>query len=209
MDFYKLRIDTDDTESVIALLDRYSYSYLVGFENQEGSNPHIHAYLETNTKGPTLRASIRKYFGGGNGSYSLKTTEEDPLEYIAYIIKDGRYEEENIDPELLTRALEYDRKIKAEIKEKKANRRTTLQKIEDRYFSDIVGDGPYILSKLDQHVTPSYIAESVVSYYKEEGILIRKFMLVSLVQTLCLKYTQTYANTLKNELLEALKPSIW
>lgn len=64
------------------------------------------------------------------------------------------------------------------------------------------GESPYLSEKV---ITKEYIVDIVVHFYwNNETRLIRKFMLVSLCQTLCLKYIPYYQKELKQELLQSL-----
>lgn len=92
MEQFKVRIDTDDVEKVVQFLEKYSTEYLLGLEDVL-QNPHVHIYIRTIHKPQTLRNRIRLDFGKGNGSYSLtkvKETEEYPMTYLKYCIKQKR-----------------------------------------------------------------------------------------------------------------------
>lgn len=196
---YKIRIDSHAIQSIRMLFTKYFDRYIVAFEGGE-ENPHCHAIASSTAKSATIRSNIRKLFGSGNGSYSMKELDEEyPLEYIAYILKEGKYENSGYPESILQEAKDYDLKIKQEIKEKKQERRTILQKIDDEYFSNIedgVIDGHYV----DRH----YVVSSVLDFYKKSGTLIREFQLISLSQTLCLKYIPHYTEELKCRVLDKL-----
>lgn len=201
LSYYKLRVDTTDVRTVLSLLSSYTDKYLVGFENQETDNSHCHAYIETATKQSTLRAAIRKQFGSGNGSYSLKALDEkEPLEYIAYCIKENDYKH-NLPQEVIDKAKAHDASVKTEMKKKKESRKTILQKIEEKYFSH-VEEG--IDQERQEYVTKKHVVDCVLSYYRESGNLIRQFMLVSLCQTLCLKYVNSYEYEFHQKIYDAL-----
>lgn len=184
LSYYKVRIDTNDRTRTTNFLDKYSDCYLISFENQETDNPHCHGYLETTTKQATIRNAIRKQYGGGNGSYSLKSLDEErPLEYLAYIIKEGDYVNSGIPEETLAKAKEHDALVKTQMKEKAKQRRTTLEVLQEELASDLVvqQDESYIRYK-------ERILMAVIHWYKKKGTLIRQFMIVSQVQTLLLKH---------------------
>lgn len=184
LSYYKIRIDTDDRTSVTNLLDKYCDTYIISFENQETDNPHCHGYIETTTKQQTFRANIRKRYGAGNGGYSLVVLDEQyPLEYLAYMIKDGDYLNRGVPQETLDLAIEHDKKVKLQMKEKKASRRTTLQVLQDEYSEELI---PRECENYELY--KGRILTLVIKWYKEKGTLIRQFMIVSQVQTLLLKY---------------------
>lgn len=185
MEYYKLRVDTDDKEKFREFLLKYTDKYLFAMENKGKENTHIHAYMETTTKQATLRTNIRKRFGSGNGVYSLKELDAAaPVEYLAYCIKEDKSYDTNLSPEVIDLAKEYDFQVKKEIKEKKANRKTILQKIQAEYEFEI---GKY---DADQIIT------IVIQYTKDHELPVREFAMLSQVQTLLLKYSPEYFHTL-------------
>lgn len=197
---YKIRIDSHDRTNIKLLLSKYSDRYMLAFEGQSSENPHCHGFFATTTKPATIRSNLRKQFGTGNGSYSMKELDEDyPLEYIAYIIKEGDYIEHNMPPEILVKAKEHDTQVKLELKAKKEKKKTVLAQIDEKYFSDAVNG---ILD--DNFITKEYVVDKVLEYYRESKGLIREFMIVSICQTLCLKHVRSYERYFKNRILEKL-----
>lgn len=198
--YYKIRLDTHERSHVRTLLDKYCDSYIVSYEGEASDNPHCHGYLETTTKQATIRNAIRKQFGAGNGSYSLKSLDERrPLEYLAYILKEGDYECSGISEEDLTKAKEHDLKVKNQLKEKKANRRTALQVIQDELSEE--------LPPREGETYEDYkkrLLLLVIRWYKQKGTLIRQFMIVSQVQTLLLKYHEHGDHELYCSLIERI-----
>lgn len=201
--YYKLRVDTDDLDKMEEILKKYSTNYIVSLENEGKDNVHSHSYFETTTKGPTIRNVLRKIYGSGNSVYSLKELDEaEPIEYLAYVIKEKKYRY-NVSEELIEKAKEYDSKVKEQIKEKKLKRRTVLQCLEDyiKEHHSSIFTNPYGPSQKD-------MVKIVVEYYKSQGILIRRFMLTSLVDTLSLKYVPNYSERLELEILGSLNHSV-
>ena len=196
MQYYKLCVDTDDMYGLIEILDKYSSKYLVCQENLLTDNAHCHAYLETLVKQATIRAAVVKVYGSGNSSYSLKELDEQyPLEYLAYCLKENNYKH-TLPQDIIDKAKEHNKLVKAGMADKKAKRRTQLQCIEDEYFSTQLAPGGACYDK-------QYVCDSVVQYYENSGILVRKFMLVSLCQTLCLKYVPSYNLKLSQDLFDS------
>lgn len=195
MKYYKLRIDTDDRKSVVSLLNVYSSRYLISIENEGTENTHCHAYLESDSKQATIRAAIRKNYGGGNGSYSLKELDEQhPLEYLAYCIKENNYVH-NLSSDVLSKAVMYDAKIKSEMKEKKKNRRTILQKMVEEFKYE------------EGKVYVSDVITDVIEYYRKNEILVREFAMISQVQTLLLRFDPQYRITLSGNIHRAIDKS--
>lgn len=183
---YKVRVDTQDVDKFKLFLDKYSDVNCYCHEHKFEDNPHCHAYMETTAKQGTLRNRIRKDFGSGNGSYSMKEVEKDPVEYIAYMMKDGDFCAGNIAESLLREAQEYDLKVKTQIKEKKKSRKTVMEQMIEKFNYD--------------EVPPQdrcQVVTDVVAFYKDERKLVREFAMVSQVQTLLLRYIPAYANDLE------------
>ncbi len=89
--FYKLRVDLSDLVPFRRVLsnlgDCPSYAYVI-----EGGteHPHCHWYLESFLGAAGLRSRLRSMGLRGNGSYSLtRSREQHPIEYLAYLMKEG------------------------------------------------------------------------------------------------------------------------
>lgn len=182
---FKLRVDTIDPDVVGHIAQHYSSDcYLYCSENVGADNPHSHLYLELSEKNkdqPALRTYIRKNVGSGNRCYSLvKLDEFKCVEYLAYVIKGGDYLVHNL---CLVSAKDYDFNVKSDIKKKKKTPQTVLSDIEATF-------------QYSGNISQYQIIENVIQYHKTKGTLIREFALVSLCQTLCLKYSEGYQHTL-------------
>ena len=205
MKYYKLRIDTAEGKDVILkFIKKYSETYLVAFEKQGSDNPHVHMYIELLSNiSSSLRQAIRRKFGAGNGSYSLKEVDEQfPIEYLAYCIKDKNYYySPNFPVSVIDEMKDHDRKVKEEIKHKKLSRRTILDTIKDECFKDVdpkthLVDGAYLRKK--------DVVMRVVNYYQSSKKLVRKFAIISQCQTLCLEYVPSYSYILYNDILKSI-----
>lgn len=137
---YKVRIDLGivSLDSVVGAVHGYdALAYVV--EGSMTENPHIHLLLTTTVKEKTLRARFRKLGLKGNGGYSMKEmTEEFPLEYMAYMMKEGKPEWINFPPEKIEEAIAHDMKVKAEMKLKKESRKGVIIMIEKEVLSEPV-----------------------------------------------------------------------
>lgn len=188
--YYKLRTDISDVPSdkIIELVKKYSECYAYAFEGIDTVNPHMHFYLETMTKNQTLRAALRKLKLTGNGKYSLKETEKNPIQYLAYLTKEGKYEFVNIPVEVVKQAEEYDAQVKLELKEKKENKKRVLDHLieyVDKNFDTIKLKSSSGVSWLDKNKV--IIIRLVVKYHLEKNILIRKFQIKAYVDTIMFK----------------------
>lgn len=197
MEQFKLRIDTEDVDQVITLLEKYSTEYVLGLEDVL-DNPHVHCYLRTNTKESTLRNRIRLDFGKGNNKYSLgkvKETTDYPMTYLKYCIKQKRIKFSLKDVTLT--------QIEDHITEKekyKAKNSTTWKDIYD-WIEENIDKPEYNINKLYEinnieeamkmkipvsHTLQHY-KMLVVKYYMVHDKLIRLHQVVSTAQTIYLK----------------------
>lgn len=197
---YKLRIDTQDLDVLEKIQNKYFESYLRGMESveqyddKEDTNPHVHYYIHMfEEKTNPLRQYIRKYIGKGNGIYSLKELDEEyPVEYLAYVLKDGEIKSENISQEVLDKAKEYDISVKASIKDKKAKSIPIWQRIIDEYEYESKSQAP----------TKEQVLYDVIKWHKDNFKLIREFQIVSYVQTILVNIDKDYEHRFRNRLLE-------
>lgn len=176
MEYYKLRIDLKILvlKQVTTFLDVHStdkYAYCI-----EGGevNPHVHCYFATQVKNATLRKHLRELGLSGNGGYSLKQCEEDPVEYLAYMMKEREYDFSHLPPDLVKLVKAHNDEVKKGMKEKKAKKKTILQGIEELL------DERYEFS--DQEVQLA-----ILNYHLENNLLVRKFQLQSYYDTIMLR----------------------
>lgn len=197
MNAYAFRVDTIDPAICGHIASHYSPDcYLFASEGVGSDNPHTHFYLEmTSQTREALKAYIRKYVGEGNQNYSSKRLDSlKPVEYLAYVIKCGDYSVLNVD---LTKAKEYDFNVKASKSKNLKKNATVMQDIENVFEYQAKS------RFLDRHV----IIHDVIQYYKEKGVLIRESTLVSLCQTLMLKYLPDYVGVLSHNIDRAIDKS--
>ena len=198
MNFYKLRVDTDNIDTIEGILKKYSSNYIVCLENVGTDNTHSHAYLETNEKQATIRNVLRKTFGSGNSSYSLKELDEQyPTEYLAYVVKEKLFRH-NLPQDVIDKAIAHDKEVKEGIKEKKANKKTQLEKIIELNKEQLEG-----MKQAKGYSMPE-ITDMVLKYYKENKILVREFQIISLVQTLSLQYVDGYLEEYSRKLVDKM-----
>lgn len=174
---YKIRIDTQSYDLVQKLMDKYAERYLYTFEKIGTPDMHVHIYMETRHKEPAIRRMIRSRFGSGNGVYSMKRVELEPIEYLAYCVKAGK-PTHNLGDELIEKANAHDEKVKLSLKAKKESRRSQLDLI-----SEFVGEE----KELD------IIIHRVIDYYREKGTLFRRFFVQSVAETIWLQNNPDYA----------------
>lgn len=89
-------------------------------EGMKGENPHFQGYFESVINQRTLRSQIVKIAGKGNGKYSLKESDEKPIEYLAYLKKeDPSPVMFGFSQEVLDEVDVHDEQVKKEMKDKK------------------------------------------------------------------------------------------
>lgn len=182
MKHYKLRIDTEDRDKVLQLLKRYSTRYLVCIENIGTENTHTHSFFSTDKENRTIRAYIRKSFGKGNGTYSMKELDEEfPIEYLAYCVKENNYIT-TFTSEEIQKIKELDLKIKSEIKQKKKDKLPVWKKI----LELIKEENQDWRKPKHEDLRYERVFRSVLQYHKENELLIRRFQIQSYSDTICL-----------------------
>lgn len=183
---YKLRIDleTVSVDSVLNVVkDSKCYAYVV--EGSQSENPHIHFYLLTEVKNLTLRARIRKLDISGNKAYSLKKLDEDyPIEYFAYMMKEGKVTWVNVEDKYIQEATAYDLKIKQDMKKKKSEKLPV--------WKQIMESMPPREDDSDLTRFRDSVAQAVVDYHIEKSLVIRKFQIISYVDTICCHLSDLY-----------------
>lgn len=182
MNFFKLRtthkvVSFTDTLPVIrSLCEVYAYCHEGG-----DTNPHCHWYLETSRQMPAIRARLRK-LQEGNRFYSIKTLDEQyPLDYLAYMMKEGDFHFDRLPPEVIEDVKARQEEVKNGILDKKQNRRRVI----DILF-DLVTE-TYPNAEFDSDSYSKLIIPIVVDYHLEKNITIRPGQIEAYVLTILLK----------------------
>lgn len=181
MKFYKLRVDLFDVTDydIINLVDDYCETYCYCVEGGD-DNPHMHFYLEFSNSPESIRKKLRELGLKGNSSYSLKELDEKtPLEYIAYLMKEGKFVNVGVDDVILQSAKDYDKKIKDEIKQKKQNKQKTIDKVTE-----------YVKERIRKDYIWGDVAHLVVQYHLENKLMVRTFIIKSYTDTIHLRLNE-------------------
>lgn len=197
MNYYKLRVDLASItpERVVELIQSYADVYMYCIE-QGKNNPHIHAYFESDTKGQAIRQSLRNKGLKGNASYSLKNSDEQyPIEYLAYMMKEGEWHESFLPKEILDKAKEYDNAVKESILKKKAERKTILIQVEE-YCKDL----------LQRDFTILDLVQRILRFHKENRKPVRESQIIMYVQTLAVWYESKSIDYIENNILRKIFP---
>lgn len=199
---YELRLTTDNEEFVREVCSKYSAdTYVYAFESPPTKRPHFHVYLQMSKGAEALRRHLRQQGFKGNTGYKMSKVR-DSLKYLAYVIKDGNYTVHGVLPHSLDDIKSYDLSIK---NAKKSTRQSALQNLVDVIDELVVKlDDYYVLKSNGEIFTEKWIVDQIVSYYASQGTLIREFFLVSLAQTLSLKYVASYERRLSHRILDRM-----
>lgn len=184
MQYYKLRIDLTaiSRNDITDLLNKHSTVYASCIEGFKTDNPHMHFYIETTTKSQALRVQIRKLSSQkGNGSYSLKTTDPNPVEYLAYMMKENKHDFSKLSPKIVAKATKYNEQVKQSMADKKAGKTSVIDKLSKLVEEEnLVQDGV---------MNETGVKLMILRYHKDNRLLVRKFQLQSYYLTLRLRYT--------------------
>ncbi len=174
--FYKLRTDLKQSsvDSIVKYISSISVRFSYVIEGTLTDNPHIHFYLETTSKNPAIRAQIRKLCGTGNGSYSLKATEENPIEYLAYMLKEGKVTYSNMSQEVINKSQIHNAEVKASIANKKKLRLPVWKQISQ------------IIQKENKTISYLSILQYVVAYHTDRDLVLRRNNIKAYADTIAL-----------------------
>lgn len=162
---YKCRVDLmcSSVDSIVQCVrDASAYAYVI--EGALSTNPHVHLFLlyPPDHKSATLRARLRKVAGSGNKSYSLKRCEEEyPIEYLAYMMKEGKVTWNNVPQDKIDEAVAHDMRVKSEMVEKKKAKVPVWRQIMESI------DCPREM--VDYHM----ICSAVLRYHRDNELLVR------------------------------------
>jgi len=226
MQSYKLRINIlpDIDPSVYDGVEAYMSSYCRGHEtNERGDNPHYHYlfFFKEGVKELAFRAHIRKCIGSGNGNYSLKKCDEEyPIEYIAYIMKQGDFKTLGVWPQdVIQEARSYDERVKREMKDRKEvkkNGSSRLMKIiqyclqREPYVFVPSGINPTL--ELDMVTiyngviitNDNTLIDAVLQWHLDNRLIIRPAIIADYVRTIKLMFDQHYRNQFVIKLLPTI-----
>lgn len=218
LQYYAIRITTDKMDLVQGFVEKYSEKYLITWEGYTTppaipppapaigwTSSHCHIYMETLKSRQSMVKWIQRNIGKGNGCYSMKTLDQErPIEYLAYCCKDGSCNglKTNLPEETIQEAIEYDARVKEEMKEKKTKESITSFKTISDWLEDKDFHSPSCLG--GERVDHIKLVQLVLRYYQENSLFVREFHITSLCQTLLLKFDKNYSYQLASKISERL-----
>lgn len=160
---YKIRVSTS-IEAVRDWLRLYKvYAYCLETGHKTGKD-HMHIYVDIPDHCPlrTIRSQLRSICGSGNQVYSLKVVKDKgyPLEYLSYILKEGKVYSKGIPKDVFVQARKYKCQKSKQLWEK-------IDVSECNSESDII--------------------HAIMQYYYQNKISVRRFQLQSVFDTICLQ----------------------
>lgn len=218
LQYYAIRIATEDMTKVQGFVETYSEKYLIAWEYTSPAHAsaaylqvpdicrqHCHIYIETLKSRQSMVKWIQRNIGKGNGCYSMKTLDcQRPIEYLAYCCKEGTLYtlKHNLPEETVTEAIEYDKKVKDELKKAKKEKAsiTSFKTISTWLENEDI----YQHTPTGKRVDLKKLVRQVLRYYQEHSLFIREFHITSLCQTLLLKFDTNYCSHLVDKISERL-----
>lgn len=179
MKCYKLRCTLKDasSDSVLTCVNTFADVSAYVLEGMMTDNPHVHFYVETDLASRTIRSRLRTLLGKGNGKYSLKETEQFPIAYLAYLLKEGEVSYINVPQSVIEESQRYDAQVKLEMKKKKDEKKSFLLTLES-YVKSVVDPDNF-----DFHT----IAEAILEYYISKDKLINVRLIEQYSTTILLR----------------------
>lgn len=156
----------------------------------------------------------------GNSLYSITLISENcsfPLEYCAYLVKEGNYSIVGFSKEEVATILDHNARVVETRTEKELKKKKSQ-------FAQVEESFEQILSLVHEEGEPIYHIDSsrlrqsgfveplseylitlfVVKYWKDQQLAVREFHMTSIVQTLSLKYMPHYTGVLVNRILDKI-----
>jgi len=193
--YHLMRIDLQDEEGkplfvkeICSMIEKYTRLFVYCIEEGHAGvgktpNEHLHLYIELTAKEDTFRKALNKAHIKGNRCYSMKSCEQYPIEGLAYLLKQGRYYNfEKLPDEIVEQVNKYQADVKEGYKKKKEARQSAYQTLmKEIDFTEVEENGIEEMNKLVQ--------KKIVEYYVSRGLLLRKFQMQSLYDTIRYNYT--------------------
>lgn len=212
---YEHLVNIDYKACVSFLLKDVKRYYLVNETSKEGVC-HLQGWVDLGElKVATFRKHMREFVKShtedgesGNKFFSCKQCDEElPPSLLAYFMKEDGNPVTNLLESDLSEAVKRQEEYKQDIRQKKENRKSVLQKIDEIIVkkSEGCGQGMYRADDGELYYwTTETIYDIVMNYTMETKSLVREFFIISLCQTLSLRYVNSYDYTFKNRILEKL-----
>lgn len=217
MTHYKLRVTPSKSLNPNTCLESIENEILTKCEHfayvfegdGEKIEKHLHYYLFiSQIDDKQLRYQLRKILGTGgrkgNSVFSLSRLEISadnqpsgfPLEYLAYMLKNNPtlYTSDSFPSDVIRSAKEISDRVSE--KRAKSQPKSVIRRLEQKFVEQ------YIDHK--QEINSVVTLQFVISFFKTEELPVRENQIISLTQTLLLKYSNSYEEELFQKLLSKI-----
>lgn len=182
---YKVRIDIHQPQygniSVQQCIDVLEDTdiYMYAIEKLGTANPHFQALVVTSVRRDTMMARIKKLGASGSGFSCSKSKEQWPLEYMAYLLKEGKPEYHNFPEEVRLAVVKRQDFVKRTYLDKKAEK--TRIPVWRKIMETIPKDFDYYDDQ-----SRFTVMKYVIKYHKDNTLLLRRGNLVAYMDTICM-----------------------
>lgn len=204
MQCYKFRFDLKNfsLDSILGYLNANAIRLAYVQEMMLTDNPHLQGYLETSVKSATIRTHIRKLRLGnakGNGTYSLKTCDEFPIEYLSYLMKENQPQFIGFSEEDVLKVRMHQQSVLADMKQRKDNKKSIIEKLQESFLHehkyDPMSDAPPKKEHFIMHV---------MNYHLDNNMVLREFNIISYAQTLMCRLSRIYYSQFLRKIMEKI-----
>ena len=103
----RINLPLNDKADLLKVLKKYTSEYVIGHEISKKDISHFHVHFNHKKHIDTIRRKFRKTYPQIKqmGIY-LRSTKENDVKSISYVIKDGNYSQEGIPDETMEAAIE-------------------------------------------------------------------------------------------------------
>lgn len=185
MEQFKLRvtINEDSTRSSMRLYEKKYFSSFLRVEEvgKDTGKHHYHYYFTSVTKTDTLRQSLSRNVGKGNGVYSLtrfrEILPELPWDYLSYMLKECNLPEwQNIEEDIRKQIEAYAAEVKKQVQKGKRGGKVDILR------KKIIEMNPNVNDPIP--ASASQLSYAIVKIYLEEGWSLNRHRIAEYVQTI-------------------------
>jgi len=142
------------------------------------NNNHAHYLISTPLGGHALRARFKKLGLKGNTDYSMKTLDSEyPIEYIAYLLKDGDFVRK-LPSAIQAEAVAHNNKVVQELEVRKAKKESVITRLIAHLALT-----PHNKDYYD--ICNSILYSDVIKFLLKEDMPIRRYSITQYVDTIC------------------------
>jgi len=190
---YKVRVDIhqpqfgDVTVQQCVEVLKDSEIYMYAIEKLGTENPHFQALVVTSVRRDTIVARLKKLGLHGSGFACTKSKEQWPIEYMAYLLKEGNPEYHNFPEEVRLAVVKRQDFVRRTYLDKKAEKTRTpvwakIAKAIPEDFDYYGDDAEFQIVKL------------IIKYHREHQLVIRQGQLLAYCDTIMLNKCESREN---------------